>query len=230
MRVSGIGVFSRSSERCRSFLSLEPLRLRLLLLEPPERDLERGDLSLSLLLRGEAFDALSESLFAPPSSSELMSSASPKSAEAPGCVFVTSSSSLSVSINLFFFSGTCFDGASFESESERIFRLRFSTTPEAFESCELLRDLPECLVDGEPLLDLLDDGDPLLDLLDDGEPLLDSFDAGDPLLDRFDAGDPLLERFDAGDPLFDRWDVGEPECFDAADPVCFEAGEPLFDR
>jgi hypothetical protein len=84
-----------------------------------------------------------------------------------------------------------------ESESERILRLRFSATPEAFESRE-----------------------PLRDLLEAGDPLLEAFEAGEPLFDRLDAAEP--ERCDAGDPLPLR-DL--PECLDAAEPDLELRGE-----
>lgn len=96
-----------------------------------------------------------------------------------------------------------------------ILRLRLSATPEEFEPCEWLRDLPECFDAGEPLLDLFAGDEPLPECLETGVPLPDlecfeCLDSREPLRDLFECFEvaepdldlePLLER---ADPLPER--------------------------
>jgi hypothetical protein len=83
-------------------------------------------------------------------------------------------------------------GPSLESESERILRFFFSTTPDAADSWELLRDLPDFFEAGDPLFERFETGEPEPD-----RDLFDCFESLEPLRDLaecFEAGEPDLKR------------------------------------
>lgn len=184
-------------------------------------DRDRRELSLPLRFLRASLSSLSDPLFA--SSSELMSSASPKRASAffaslfccPFCSL--SSSSLSESISLFRFCGRLVTSASFDSESDNNLRFFFPISCDAGDPDRDFEAEPAGLFDrlncGVTLLDLDFERDRFelllfFDTLESLEPLRE------PLLERLDPlrllreplrdrREPLPDRFE---PLLDRFE------------------------